>query len=172
MFGNALARNEAWRLISIQALMVGSEAKQKMYARQMEAYTFLSYILSSASCDRNTTPRASGRSREASSPVATIISRKTCRKSTEASWSYCLLCKPTSVFCAYTRNTRTSVIPLGIASYSLERFAPRVCVSISSRNAGSKLPLLATGRLPPLGGTLLYHRLLTSAALAAVLLKK
>src|SRR5262249_44890655 len=83
--------------------------------------------------------------------------------------SYRLIRKPTIPLSTYTRNMRTSVIPVGIASYSLERFAPRVCDSISRRNVVSKLPLLGAGLVPNVRS---YHLLLTSAAWAAVLLIK
>src|SRR5262245_41085486 len=80
-------------------------------------------------------------------------------------WSgYRLIWKPTTVLSAYTRNMRTSVIPAGIASYSLERFAARVCASITRRNSGVKLPLLATALVPNDGGPRSSHRLLTNAA--------
>src|SRR5262249_36579864 len=79
---------------------------------------------------------------------------------------YRLIRKPTIPVSTYARNIRTSVIPVGIASYSLERFAPRVCDSRSRRNVMSKLPLLGTALVPNEGS---YHLLLTSAAWAAVL---
>jgi hypothetical protein len=44
MFGNALAGNEAWRLISILALGVDPGARQKNHDGKMEAYIFLSYV--------------------------------------------------------------------------------------------------------------------------------
>jgi hypothetical protein len=54
LFGNALAGNEVWRLISILALGVDPGARQKNHDGKMEAYIFPSYVsVFGASLGRN-----------------------------------------------------------------------------------------------------------------------